>query len=205
MIKKICRKYIQELKQVNKIFEIQDGYLNSIPYDFSERIPECVKKLSTWRIENPSLSPARFPVSDERTEKWLNTAILNNPDRVLFMIQAPEKQCIGHIGISIIDYEKEIIRIDSVLKGVKSECPGIMKKAVSFLIGWCFEILGAQVVDLVVLDDNVRAIKLYLDCGFQVDKKIPLKRIDERNEVNWVEDETLNEAEKYYLHMKVCR
>ena len=79
-----CKVFIRRLKQGGECFSIPgDGILIPIPYDYPSKMPECAELLSRWRVENPGLSPARFPVSNERTEKWLRNSILENDYRVM--------------------------------------------------------------------------------------------------------------------------
>ena len=199
-----CRDRIERLKTEGESFIVGDGVLVAIPFDYCFKIPDCVELLSQWRIENPSLSPTRFPVSNERTENWLQKSILNNPFREMFMIQNTERKNIGHIGISEMNFETSTVRIDSVMKGVKDECPGIMALVIGFLKTWCKNNLEAEYVDLVVLDDNIRAIKLYMSCGFSVVDIIPLKKQESGCEINWIADYSTKNAEKRFLHM-ICK
>ena len=204
MDQSICKAKIYDLKNNPIRHDVEQGYLIPIGFDYLERFPDCVELLNRWRLENPSFSPARFPVSEERTKNWLKKSILDNDFRVLFMIQNCENKSIGHIGLSQIDFLKSSVRIDSVMKGVKNESPGIMQRAIEYLKFWCRSSLEADYVDLIVLNDNFRAINLYHRCGFIDDRLIPLKRVDDNGETNWIEDETIVNPEKSYLHM-VCK
>lgn len=199
-----CASVLRELKTVGGRFPLGEGCLCPITVDYRNQLPDCVHLLSVWRLENPSLSATRFPVSDARTERWLNAAILENELRIMFMIQDPEKQNIGHIGLSGFDFASETVRIDSVLKGVKTACPGIMTRAIESLKTWCRHELQARYVDLVVLEGNDRAIRLYEKCGFETVRLIPLKKIVKNGEINWVEDESLENPELRHVRMQ-CR
>lgn len=192
------------LKEKGTVFPIEGGFLVPISFQYKTQMPDCVHLLSQWRIENPSLSPTRFPVSDERTERWLQANVLGNDSRIMFMIQSPERQNVGHIGLSGMDVKTQTVRFDSAMKGVKDKCPGIMRTVFEFLKVWCREQLEARFVDLVVLDDNVRAIRLYEKCEFEVISSIPLRKIEHDGEINWEEDMSLEKPEKCFLHM-VCR
>lgn len=203
MNKAHCRKLIRLLKTEGTRFPVDCAFLVAVPFAYGSVMPECVEQLSRWRIENPSLSPARFPISNSRTERWLRNSILNNEDRVLFMIQNRDQRSIGHIGLSDLDYSSSTVKIDSVLKGIKTECPGIMSKVIEFLKQWCRENLGAKRVELVVLDDNERAIQLYHRCNFKADEVIPLQKVEDNGEISWVRNDNLEHPEKRFIHM-VC-
>ena len=94
------------------------------------------------------------------------------------------------------------MRIDSVLRGVKDDSPGIMHTSIHFIMNWCKYTLESKKIDLVVLSDNDRAIDLYLSSGFIKERYIPLRRVDTDNETSWVEDETIENPEKFFLHME---
>lgn len=189
------------MKQNGTVIRIPNGFLKTIPFDFSDSEPECIELLSRWRIENPSLSPARFPISNERTERWLKNSILNNELRIMFMIQNEEMKNIGHIGLSGMNFETNSVRLDSVMKGVKDGTPGIMHHAIQALKDWCRNTLEANSMDLVVLDDNARAIKLYHSCNFHQDKVIFLRKEEKNGEINWVEDSSLTSSPVRFIHM----
>lgn len=120
------------------------------------------------------------------------------------MIQNEAKQSIGHIGLSEMNFNTSTIRIDSVMRGIKDDTPGIIKSSIDYLKDWCKKELGADYVDLVVLDDNTKAINLYHSCGFLEEKRIPLKKVENGNEINWIEDYSIKEPEKRFIHM-VCK
>lgn len=204
MDKTVCISKLANLKTVGSQFSIEGGYITTIPLNYKETMPDCVSLLSQWRIENPSLSPTRFPVSDERTEKWLNNCILHNDSRIMFMVQNCNHKNIGHIGLSEIDWDNSSIRIDSVMKGIHNDSPGIMHHVIEFLKDWCKKELEAKQIDLVVLDDNEKAINLYLSTGFIKNRIIPLRKITNGNEINWVEDTSIENPEKRFLHM-ICQ
>lgn len=50
---------------------------------------------------------------------------------------------IGHIGLSEIGFNTSAIRIDSVMRGVKGNTPGIIKSSIVYLKDWCKKELGA--------------------------------------------------------------
>ena len=45
------------------------GFLRPVTADFNVTIPDCVELLNRWRVDNPTLSPSRFPITHERTRR----------------------------------------------------------------------------------------------------------------------------------------
>lgn len=183
---------------------ILQGFLRPVTADFRNTIPDCVHLFSKWRRENPTLSPARFTITDKRTEDWLQRLVVDNDQRLLFMVQTPMGKNVGHIGFASFRYEERTAEVDSVLKGEKEGTPGLMEYAMAALVHWGKETLRLNHVDLEVLWDNKHAISFYHRCGFQDDTLIPLEKIEADGEVKWRTCEIKEQnAEKYYLHMKL--
>lgn len=181
------------------------GFLRPLTADFNITIPDCVELLDRWRAENPTLSPSRFPITHERTRRWLIASIINDDKRVLFMVQSPEGRNVGHIGFRDIDSECRSAEVDMVLRGEKVKGEGFMCFAMATLIGWGKQELLLEHFDLVVLPYNEHAISFYHRCGFQEDGIVPLIRVEENNEISWIRcKETGVAPELYFLHMILC-
>lgn len=180
------------------------AFLRPITADYLQTIPNCVSLFSRWRAENPSLSLARFTITDERTKNWLDRLVVQNDNRVIFLIVDCEGEPLGHIGFANFREKGKIAEVDSVLRGRKECYPKLMEYAMTALVAWGKQELKLQAVDLEVWAQNEHAIRFYKRCGFVEDRLIPLRRVQEADEIKWVPDESLNEdAENYYLHMNL--
>lgn len=178
------------------------GFLRPVTADFRQTIPSCVQLFSRWRRENPTLSPARFEITDERTENWLQRLVVDNDQRFLFMVQTPVGKSVGHIGFASFRYAERAAEVDSVLKGEKEGTPRLMEYAMAALVRWGKETLGLKHIDLEVLRDNEHAISFYRRCGFRDAELIPLEKIEADGEIKWRPyDDLSRKAEKYFLHM----
>ena len=161
--------------------------------------------LDQWRTENPCMSPSRFPVSHERTAKWVTNSIINNDKRILFMIQSLDNRYIGHMGFTAICPEQHSAEIDLVVKGQKDVPYGFMTYAMNSLVQWGKRELYLEHIAVVVLWDNDRGISYYKRCGFKEEERIPLKKVEQGGEITWITcEDTSSQAEKYYLHMRLC-
>lgn len=181
------------------------GFLQPITADFKTTINGCVKLLSRWRAENPTLSPTRFHVTEEGTEKWINNLIICNDRRILFMVQDVRGNYIGHMGFAGFDVMTRSAAVDLVVRGEKNTAFGLMECAVQALVRWGKQELGLEHISLDVLWDNVHAISFYERCGFRKGELIPLTKEEAHGEVRWMPHRGAQfEAEKYYLHMTLC-
>lgn len=178
------------------------GFLRPITADYHATIPGCVQSFSKWRKENPSLSPARFVVTDERTDGWLKRLVIENNNRITFMIQDLNGINVGHIGFAGFRYDSQTAEVDSVLKGVKAGYPRMMEYALKALIQWGRDVLKIPHFDLEVIWNNDHAIRFYERCGFEKDYLIPLEKEELPDETRWVVcKEPKENAEMYYQHM----
>ncbi len=178
------------------------AFLHPITKDYEQTISGCVSLFSKWRRENPTLSLARFEITDERTKNWLDRLVVQNDNRLIFLITNCEDKALGHIGFANFRAEGKIAEVDSVLRGQKNGYPRLMEYAMAALIAWGKRELELQGVDLEVWSQNEHAIRFYKRCGFVEDRLIPLRKVQEVDEVKWVPDESMTHgAENYYLHM----
>ncbi len=178
------------------------GFLRPVTADYKVSIPNCVSLFSNWRKENPAISAARFEITDERTDTWLQKLIIHNDNRILFMVQDVSGKNIGHIGFAGFRDDIATAEVDSVLKGVKTGYPRFMEFAMYALLKWGREVMALKNFDLEVLWNNTHAIAFYERCGFVKDYLIPLERIELPDETKWVVNESLKDtAELYYQHM----
>lgn len=178
------------------------GFLHPITADFQATIKDCVELLCRWRAENASLSPTQFQVTYAGTKRWIENLIVQNDQRILFMVQAISGTYIGHMGLANFCHETQTAEIDLVVRGEKSIAHGLMGYAMAALIRWGQQELNLKHIELDVLWDNEHAISFYERCGFHRGELIPLKRKETECEVRWVPHKGAQlKAEKYYLHM----
>jgi RimJ/RimL family protein N-acetyltransferase len=179
------------------------AYLRPITKDYLETIPKCVELMSKWRIENPTIGTGTFVVTHERTQRWLDNLVINNYDRIIFLIMDFAGNYLGHIGLAAFQYDKRSAEIDSVLRGVKHIIPGMMQFCMNTIMEWGKKILLLQEICLKVFADNIHAINFYERCGFKQDVLIPLIKNILPDEEKWEisPDPNLKNAERYYLKM----
>lgn len=181
------------------------GFLRPVTADFNVTIPDCVELLNRWRVDNPTLSPSRFPITHERTRRWITDAIIENDKRILFLIQALDGKYVGHIGFTNIDLKCRAAEVDMVLRGERTDILGFMGYVMSALVQWGKQELQLKHIDLVVLPSNEHAISFYRRCGFREEGIVPLIKVEEDDEISWIRcEETVPNPEFYFLHMILC-
>jgi RimJ/RimL family protein N-acetyltransferase len=180
------------------------AYLRPITADYRDTIKDCAELMGRWRAENPSISASTFEITKERTEKWLDNLIIGREDRLLFMIQTLDGRFLGHVGYSNFRYDEKTAEIDSILRGVKDEFPGIMTFALQSLLWWGKEELRLEHIELTTGPDNHKAQALYKRCGFIEKKRKAIIKVVKEDEVRWDDapDPDMPDAEAYSLVME---
>ena len=117
------------------------SFLRPITKNYIETIPNCVELMSKWRIENPTISTGKFVVTHERTQRWLDNLVINNNDRIIFLITDFFGNYLGHIGFALFQYDIKSAEIDSVLRGEKKVLPGLMQFCMDTIINWGWKVL----------------------------------------------------------------
>jgi len=149
--------------------------------------PDSIRLLAAWREAAQGSFPAVFPVTLEGTRRWLIRQVLEVPDRLLFWVQGPQGQKIGHLGINRLDFAARNLELDNVVRGVPRVMRGAMYSSVQTMLNWVFVTLDMRDVFLRVFSDNTRAIQLYEHCGFRETMRMPMRRVEEDGAVRWLE------------------
>ncbi len=144
---------------------------------------KIIKLLALWRKKHEQWFPAIFPVTLEGTEKWLRDKVVNEPDRILFMIKVKNRY-IGHIGLYRFNFQKRICEIDNIVRGVNLY-PGIIEDAIRHMICWGRVEFGIKTYMLSTTSDNIRAIRLYRKLDFTEVKRTPMIRIVKSDRIEW--------------------
>ncbi len=206
---------------LNEILNIKNGFigdynfsffcneklftLRPIQFNYFEIYENLPALLSKWRKENPTISTGVFEITEDRTKIWLENHVLNNSDRIIFMIDDHENNSFGHIGLTNFNFENNIVELDSVLRGVKGIYPGLMSLSVYKIIDFVLNYLFLEGVGLSVFSDNESAISFYKNLGFKTVDKQPLIKVKYPDETK-LEIRPKNSnlpIEKYYLKMKL--
>lgn len=179
------------------------GYLRPITQDYRITLPGCAALLSQWRNDNNFMSPDKFVSTPESTEKWLDHAVLERSDRILFLILTDDGKKVGHIGFSSYDDKDRSVEIDAVMRGDKNTAPGIMSMAMNTLIRWGLDELKMKKIKLRVLSDNTQAIRFYKRNCFYKTGEIPLYQVI--GEERWTPQKQNEDQmpEKFYFKMQL--
>jgi RimJ/RimL family protein N-acetyltransferase len=137
------------------------GYLRPVTKDYRTSMPECAGLVAKWHNEHPEIFGHPMTVTEQTTQEWLDTSIIERDDRILFIIVAIDGAKIGHIGLSSFRYDQRCCEVDSVLRGEQSGHKRMMGFALNSLIDWGIKYLKLEDIELKVTSDNKQAIDFY--------------------------------------------
>ncbi len=159
-----------------------------------------VAALSAWREKHSWWFPAQFKVTREGTKSWLRKGVIENKDRILFLLQDESGKMIGHMGFYRFDFANRSCEADNIVRGEEGH-PGIMTAAMRTLLAWGMQNLKLGAFSLQTYEDNEKAIALYERCGFSRAERIPMvsAKVGERTE--WVKAKEGQKPERFNLRM----
>jgi perosamine synthetase len=132
---------------------------------------ERIKLLAKGRKTFPDTFPTRFNITIEGTRNWLSSAVINNPNRLLYWITDQYLNIFGHVGL-VFDPSKNVIQIDNVMR-LEPEHKGLMTEAILALERIAEIEFSIEEIYLLVLGTNTYAQKFYKGLDYEYDAKIP--------------------------------
>jgi len=199
---------IQKVKDLGFIdflkVKINESVVTLRPIDESD---DTVNLLKEWRIKYWDAFPTKFTPTFDGTKIWLRKQIIDNTDRILFLIMLNGKK-IGHIGTFHYDENSNSVEIDNVLRGVRGSLPGLMENVLNSMFEWMFSDLKLSKIQLRVFSDNYKGMSLYERCNMLMVGVTPLKRVFNGNDWNWIEVSLKSEedyGERYFSIMEITK
>ena len=152
-----------------------------------------ISKLSKWRENNKRWFDS-FRVTDEGTSRWLKKSVIDQSDRLLFIVQSIEKIDIGHMGL----FRGEA---DNFIRGEPLLNKGIMTISLQEMLHWSFKRLKIKRLYLRVFSDNKKAIRFYENCGFRQLGEIKLKKVIKGNSIRYEQVKSIKNPDRFFTLM----
>jgi RimJ/RimL family protein N-acetyltransferase len=133
-----------------------------------------IQKIARWRNKFNRMFPSQITVTAESTILHLKS-LIDKSDSILFLIEDEDQQIIGHIGaINISTAEFELAHL---MRGENTRNTDIIFFAEKAMIGWCISELGVTEVKIEAMSYNLGAISIHEKIGFELVRKIPIRKI----------------------------
>ncbi|CAM3871104.1 GNAT family protein [Cohnella lubricantis] len=114
-----------------------------------------------------------FPHTLEASEAYLNAMMDPKPDCRGFVIADADTQLyIGEANLHTIDWKNRVGRIGIVIGSVDKLGQGFGTEAMKLLMAFAFREMNLNRLELEVYDDNERAYRSYLRCGFKEEGRL---------------------------------
>ena len=165
---------------------------------------ELIQNLARWRSENQNGFVKIFNVTIRGTKKWLDLAVQQRKDRLLFLVVDGNEKVIGHLGVSSFDFKNKTCEVDNVVRGEISKQNEVMYSASKTLIKWIDENIKTIKIQIRVLNDNTAAISLYHRLGFIPFKLEGLKKVENYEGIEWLPI-TTGKIDRFFLKMELKR
>jgi hypothetical protein len=131
-----------------------------------------LEQMMDIRELNREMYFSRFPPSINSLTRYLAKGPIENPNQILFLILDQLGILHGHVGLKF-DLAGNF-NIDNVLRITRSS-PGVIRMALQKILTWGNEFLGISEYSLRVISTNKKAIAIYNELGFSVQKRMNLR------------------------------
>lgn len=147
--------------------------LRPVPVDPDRVREDDVALLTAWRNATVGAYLTEFVATPARTRAWLTGPCRTDDTRILFMLETPDREPFGYMGLAAIDWHSGACEADAIVRG-RDGAPGLMSEALLGLIGFARERLGLRDIGLRVRSDNEHALRFYRRLGFVETHRVPL-------------------------------
>lgn len=164
---------------------------------------EIIALLASWRKATELFFSETFEITFEGTRKWFSHKLIDEPDRLLFIIKIGGGY-IGHVGIFRFDHADNSCEIDNIIRG-KPGFSGIIQSGIQEMVRWGAKTFGLESYTLQVASDNPRAVALYQRMGFVETSRTALVRtVTADGYIKWVDaPKTADDIQRYNVHMRL--
>ncbi len=165
--------------------------------------PEIVRLIADSRRRNQIAFPAIFNVTYAGTLAWFKKRVIEDSERILYGVFNSDGCMVAHAGLATFDWAVSDGEIDNVMRCDDTAPKGLMTLVTNALIQHAYDVLGLNSVSLRVFGDNHRAIKLYMQCGFQPVESIPLTCVFNDAGLVWQPLEQFDSAKTFRIFLRM--
>ncbi|MBW0161204.1 MAG: aminotransferase class I/II-fold pyridoxal phosphate-dependent enzyme [Sediminibacterium sp. Gen4] len=163
---------------------------------------EILESLWSWREEHYYAYPSRNKTTIESTRNWIQKAVIDNPDRILFLIYDERQKFVGHAGFADAGNADCELEFDNILRGDKTARKGLMADVMATLENWARTVLFPNGFYLRVLESNKHAVTFYNKIGFVESSKYGLVREDVENGYRLIKAAEADQLADSFIVMK---
>jgi RimJ/RimL family protein N-acetyltransferase len=144
---------------------------------------KLLMSIAEWRNKYMRFYLTQFDADLENATSYIQTKIHSNSPAIFFMIADENYKILGHIGFSEITSTGA--ELDNILLGEASSVRNLMQDVEIQSINWIRDFLGLKKIQLKVLSYNFLAIGLHEMCGFQIEERLPIRKVHYLNQTRY--------------------
>jgi L-amino acid N-acyltransferase YncA len=144
---------------------------------------DLIQKLTHWRNVASRYFFTQFTATCDRTRDWLEKVVLNDSNRLLFIIHSKTGP-VGQHGFKGLSPDSA--ELDNLIRGEMGGHPRLIHYAEIALVRWLFAVLDIKLILAYVLSDNHRALDLHREVGFRATEVFPLHKTETDGEIHLV-------------------
>lgn len=171
------------------------GYLRTIDRSILEN-SELIETMALNRTKYRKSFLTQFDVTPENKRAWLENGVLNNPNKVLFLVEAADHTVVGQDGFTMLG--NGVFALDGTMRWLKYGEKDLYVRSGITRAGICFSILDCEISTTEVFKDNIANIKNSLRMGHKIVEECSLF-LSEQNCVfryDKIFDETLSNTDR---------
>lgn len=136
---------------------------------------KVLMSIAEWRNRYMRFYLTQFDADLANATNYIQSKIHSNSSAIFFMIADKQYKFIGHIGFSNISSTSA--ELDNILLGEASSVRNLMQDIENQSINWIRDFLSLEKIFLKVLSYNFLAIDLHEMSGFQVEERVPIRKM----------------------------
>ena len=168
---------------------------------------ETVILLTKWREMYRNNFGTDFSISEKKTREWLRKGVLENPDKIVFVIYV-ENRKIGIISTAEYDEKTNSAILDTMMKDPTYKLPGLMTTIEKVYLKWMFDELNLSKITGFLFSDNKKMMNIHQKCGWAIIDIAPIQKISTDEGTKWekISSKLDNmKAERYFNLIELTR
>ena len=168
---------------------------------------ETVILLTKWREMYRNNFGTDFSISEKKTREWLRKGVLENPDKIVFVIYV-EIRKIGIISTAEYDEKTNSAILDTMMKDPTYKLPGLMTTIEKVYLKWMFDELNLSKITGFLFSDNKKMMNIHQKCGWAIIDIVPIQKISTDEGTKWekISSKLDNmKAERYFNLIELTR
>ena len=133
---------------------------NTIVLKLVDDSDETANLLTEWREKFKNMFATYFDINKERTKNWIRDSIIQNPDRILFIIYFNGKK-VGAIGTALYDGKTNSAHIDNLMKDPSCNYAPLIPLVEKIYLKWMFDGLKLSKIQGLLFRDNFPTLNLH--------------------------------------------